>query len=109
MKKTVEYVTAYKGQLTQRFTRKSWEVMGTDKCGWALVPEVPKELLDKFKNRESEEDAKVRSELADAQRKEILVVDEEDGSVTFPMFPTDEQAAQISEEIEVINKRRKRK
>lgn len=40
-----DYVTAYKGSVTQQFTRRSWDVMGTDKCGWAIVPDVPKEIL----------------------------------------------------------------
>ena len=47
MKKQGDFVTAYKGHLTKRFTRKSWNIMGTDKYGWALVPEVPKEVLHK--------------------------------------------------------------
>lgn len=37
-------ITAYKGNLTQVFTRKSWEILGSDKYGWELIPEVPKEV-----------------------------------------------------------------
>lgn len=39
-------IIAYKGNLTQEFTRVSWEVMGTDKYGWSLIPEVPKEVRE---------------------------------------------------------------
>lgn len=44
--KNRDFVTAYKGNITQQFTRTSWEVMGTDKYGWVLVPEVPKEVAN---------------------------------------------------------------
>ena len=37
-------ITAYKGNLTQVFTRKSWEILGSDKYGWELIPEAPKEI-----------------------------------------------------------------
>jgi len=39
-----DFVTAYRNGKQQRFTRRSWEVMGTDKYGWALVPDAPKEV-----------------------------------------------------------------
>ena len=54
-------ITAYKGNLTQTFTRKSWEILGSDKYGWELIPEVPKEVLSKFNQRESAEDAEKRA------------------------------------------------
>lgn len=37
-------ITAYKGNLTQTFTRKSWDILGSDKYGWTLIPEPPKEI-----------------------------------------------------------------
>lgn len=54
--KNTEFVTAYKGNQVQNFTRKSWDVLGTDKLGWSLIPEAPKEvaaLAEKINNNES--------------------------------------------------------
>jgi len=95
MKNSGDFVTAYRGDQTKRFTRRSWDVMGTDKYGWSLVPEVPKEVAE-IVNAE------------DVSAKEPLVIEEEDDSVTFPMSASDEQAEQIKGEIAVIQKRRKK-
>ena len=39
-----EVLTAQRNGLTQTFTRRQWEIMGTDKYGWELIPETPKEV-----------------------------------------------------------------
>jgi hypothetical protein len=43
-----DYIYAEKNGIRQRFTRKSWDVLGTDKLGWVEVeptpPPVPKEV-----------------------------------------------------------------
>jgi len=43
-----DYIYAEKDGAKQRFTRKSWDVLGTDKLGWVEVapapPPVPKEV-----------------------------------------------------------------
>lgn len=42
--KDAELVTAYRGNVTRQFTRRNWDILGTDTYGWQLVPEVPKEV-----------------------------------------------------------------
>jgi len=61
MKKQGDFVTAYKGSLTKRFTRRSWNAMGTDKYGWLLVPEAPKEVAGLHKKEASPEPPKVEA------------------------------------------------
>ena len=39
-----EILKAWKNGVCQRFTRHQWEIMGSDKYGWVLEPEVPKEV-----------------------------------------------------------------
>jgi hypothetical protein len=43
-----DYVHAEKNGMRQRFTRKSWDLLGTNKLGWVEVaptpPPVPKEV-----------------------------------------------------------------
>lgn len=38
-------IKATKNGLEQTFTDRQWDVMGTDKYGWEIVPEVPKEVV----------------------------------------------------------------
>lgn len=37
-------MTAKRNGLEKKFTRKQWDNLGTDKYGWELVPETPKEV-----------------------------------------------------------------
>lgn len=37
-------LTAKRNGLEKKFTRKQWDNLGTDKYGWELVPETPKEV-----------------------------------------------------------------
>ena len=40
-------VLAVKNGMERKFTRRQWDIMGTDKYGWEVVPTVPKEVADK--------------------------------------------------------------
>lgn len=41
---STELLKAWKNGICQHFTRRQWEVLGTDKYGWVLEPAVPKEV-----------------------------------------------------------------
>jgi hypothetical protein len=73
--RNTDTITAYKGNQTQVFTRVSWDILGSDKYGWSLIPEVPKEVLSKFQSIESKDDAEKR----DADSPRVLL-----GGDTYP-------------------------
>jgi hypothetical protein len=46
-------IKAIKNGAPQIFTDRQWDVMGTDKYGWEIVPEIPKEVAS-MQNMRSE-------------------------------------------------------
>ena len=44
MVESVNKITAYRDGQEREFTQKVWDAMGIGHCGWAAVPEVPKEV-----------------------------------------------------------------
>ena len=48
-------VTAYKGELKQVFSRRSWELLGDNTFGWTLVPDVPKEVKQAVQSQPQQE------------------------------------------------------
>ena len=41
-----DILTATRNGVSRTFTRRMWDIMGTDKYGWVLEPEVPKEVAE---------------------------------------------------------------
>lgn len=40
-----DIVHAVKNGTKGKFSRRSWDAMGTDKCGWVEIPATPKEVV----------------------------------------------------------------
>ena len=47
-----DILIAEKNGMTKQFTRKQWDNLGTDKYGWELVPETPKEVAPLVESNE---------------------------------------------------------
>ena len=41
---TEELITTYKNGQEKVWTRRQWEILGSDKHGWVVVPQTPKEV-----------------------------------------------------------------
>ena len=104
-----KYVTAYRGNQTKQFTLKSWNVMGTDKYGWTLVPEVPKEVAETHKIALS---ASGENSTLEAHIKDIGIQHPYKGDyhgTRLPLVDISEQGNDPASEIKTPNVRKNKK